>query len=223
MGGSEKQENSYQSRRCHRSKPPDDTMKESSMNVKQKTHWVVVAGYAGSGKTECSRLIAQHTGWGLIDKDDYSMLTDTMLIHEGSHAGDRESDIYLNKVRPMEYQLLDKAVDIALDRGDSIITVAPYIFTFSDPYYWENQRQLAHNKGGVLHIIWVQSDVGTMRDRIIQRGSHRDTHKLGHWDDYAHGVQENLGVDQADFIVENHHGAPQLDQQVENILKSILE
>lgn len=62
---------------------------------------LVIGGYAGSGKTELGRIIARQTGWPVFDKDNATRPVVEMALQElGSSPDDRESELYLTKVRP---------------------------------------------------------------------------------------------------------------------------
>ena len=183
---------------------------------------IVVAGYAGSGKTELAKIIAQKTRWAVVDKDTASQnFVEKLLRVTESYAGDRESALYLNEIRPIEYQILDNIITENMEYGSSLIVTAPYISTFETPEYWQTLRRKAKTHHTTLTVIWVMSDIETMRERINQRNSNRDTHKLTHWDEYAQNIRLDLGVEHSDYIVENQYGAPPLSTQAQEILDRI--
>jgi hypothetical protein len=71
----------------------------------------LVAGYAGSGKSEAGKLLAAATGWAMLDKDTLSRpMTERLLQALGGDPDDRHSPTYLEHARPLEYACLMKAV-----------------------------------------------------------------------------------------------------------------
>lgn len=52
----------------------------------------LVAGYAGSGKSEAGKLLAAATGWAMLDKDTISRpMTERLLLALGGDPDDRHS------------------------------------------------------------------------------------------------------------------------------------
>lgn len=65
------------------------------------TTLILVAGYAGSGKSEAGKLLAAATGWAMLDKDTISRpMTERLLTALGGDPDDRHSSSYLEQVRP---------------------------------------------------------------------------------------------------------------------------
>ena len=72
-----------------------------------ETSLVLVGGFAGSGKTEFGQLLAAVTGWALLDKDALTRpLTESLLLALGADPNDRQTDLYKQRVRPLEYRCL---------------------------------------------------------------------------------------------------------------------
>ena len=89
-------------------------------------HAVLVGGYAGSGKSLFSRILANHTHWTLLDKDTLtSPLAEATLEALGRPSHDRKSAVYLSKVRPREYEVLTDTLMENLRHGASVICRCP--------------------------------------------------------------------------------------------------
>jgi dephospho-CoA kinase len=58
------------------------------MNGRPSAVMVVVAGYPGSGKTECGKFISSKTGWPLLDKDTLTR----PLVDNGAMAQESLAD-----------------------------------------------------------------------------------------------------------------------------------
>ena len=68
---------------------------------------VVVAGHAGSGKTELAKILACRTRWALLDKD--TLTRPLVEAHAALLCGDpddRHTATYLQTIRPLEYRIL---------------------------------------------------------------------------------------------------------------------
>lgn len=165
---------------------------------------MLVAGYAGSGKSEFSRRIAEGLSWPLIDKDSATRpLVDALIGRLTGNKNDRESPTYLSLVRPLEYQTL---VEILIDNvraGLSIIANAPFLLELANPQWVLGLRNTLKVHGAGLRIVWVDCDPEMMHARILQRGASRDTWKLANWDDYIAGVDSTVLRTVADDFVDN--------------------
>ncbi|MFI1828344.1 ATP-binding protein [Streptomyces sp. NPDC020412] len=75
---------------------------------------VLVGGFAGSGKSEFAKFLGGLTGWPILDKGSLTRpLVDQLLIALGGEAHDRSSELYREKVRPLEYRCRSKRVSVA--------------------------------------------------------------------------------------------------------------
>jgi len=87
----------------------------------------VVAGYTGSGKTETGKLLAQATGWALIDKDTITRaIVESLLARINGDPHDRQTRDYLTQVRPLEYECLMRTGWENVECGTSTILSAPF-------------------------------------------------------------------------------------------------
>lgn len=68
--------------------------------------------------------------------------------------------------------------------------------------------------------IWVNSDVDTMKKRILERDAKRDYWKIINWNSYSSSLNNDLSIYNADYIIENQMNTPiipQIDSIVENV------
>src|SRR3954452_14785198 len=94
---------------------------------------VYIGGYAGSGKSELSRIMVRETGWPLLDKDTLTRpVVEAALEAMGHSPNDRESDAYLTRIRPREYEALAATTTENVACGNSAIVTAPFIREFND-------------------------------------------------------------------------------------------
>lgn len=151
---------------------------------------VIIGGYPGSGKTEVSKLLAHRLEWPLLDKDTLTRpLSEALLEKLGETEGDRESDAYLNEVRPLEYiSLLNVAYEI-VDCGAPVVATAPFIEQVKDGAWLRRVETECRIRGATLLAIWVSSDLASMRRRLLKRGAARDQAKLADWDRYTKSIE----------------------------------
>ncbi len=160
-------------------------MKNSSKQL------ILVGGFPGSGKTYVGQLLASEIG-SFIDKDTISgFFAERLLASLGSHANDRESETYLNIVRPIEYKTMMAVAFENLESGQSAVCSAPFIKEFGDAQ-WIKQIQLETEiRGAELVLVWVDTDIRSAKMRIIERGAGRDNWKIEHWHEYVKSLPHN--------------------------------
>jgi predicted kinase len=169
---------------------------------------VLVAGYAGSGKTELSRVLAGETRWALVDKDTITRpLVEDLLQALGLAMNDRHTEGYLEKVRPLEYECLQETSYENLARGNSTIATAPYIRELQDGWWVRQTARAVERLGATLVPIWVRCDGPSMREHIELRAADRDHWKLANWDSYVQGLTEPFVPSGPHLIIDNTQGA----------------
>nr|WP_283251198.1 AAA family ATPase [Rhabdothermincola salaria] len=149
----------------------------------------MVGGYAGSGKTELAKVLASRTRWALIDKD--TLTRPLVEEHAALLCGDpddRQTDIYLEKIRPLEYRILLDTVNEVLDLGASLVVTAPFLRELRDPDFYDWMDDRRELDGISVHLVWVHADLDTMRRRLTHRGAGRDRWKLANWDAYRAAI-----------------------------------
>ncbi|WIB65410.1 ATP-binding protein [Curtobacterium sp. MCBD17_040] len=187
------------------------------------THVVLVAGYAGSGKSEFSKRVAEGLAWPVLDKDVMTgPLVEGLIGRISGDPNDRHSPAYLTLVRPLEYQgLLDATLD-NVRAGVSVVVTAPFLQELQRPQWvtWLHNALKAH--GARLHIVWVDCDEEMMRARITQRGAGRDTWKLANWSDYIADINPAPYRNAADQVVDNTLEAfTSLDEAASRFIASV--
>lgn len=165
---------------------------------------VLVAGFAGSGKTEFAKFLSSVTGWALLDKDVLTRpLVESMLIALGGDPNDRHSEIYRTEVRPVEYRCLANATFANIDNGISTVVTAPFLAEVADPHWLRRLMHRCATANAHLEIVWVGADPETMHTYLQKRDAARDTWKLNHWDDYLAQVDVAMRPQIPHFYVDN--------------------
>lgn len=183
---------------------------------------ILIGGYAGSGKSELGRMVARQTGWPVLDKDTLTRpVVEAALEVLGSSPHDRESDVYLSRVRPREYEALAAAIDEQLECGTSAIASAPYLKEFTDPTWVERMRSTCEAVGGRAVLVWVQCDPESMHTYIRRRGAARDAAKLSNWSNYVANLDLDFRPPGEHVIVENSLSSRPLQEQAVELVKQV--
>lgn len=191
---------------------------QSKMNpkIQDEQRLILVGGLPGSGKTHVGKEIARGR-YCFIDKDTVSRFsTESMLDMLGCHPDDRESIVYLDKIRPIEYETMMKIAHENLDIGQSVVCSAPFIREFRDEQWLSEANFNASVAGCRLILVWIHSDETSLRKRLIERNASRDRWKLAHWDDYIKSVDLTPPSVDGVKVIENSEnlvGNP-IDQQL---------
>lgn len=187
----------------------------------EKNMLILVGGVPGSGKTFIGQELSRQLGV-FVDKDTVSQLfTERLLTLLGSHIDDRESEIYLSKVRDVEYQtMMDQAMD-NLRLGMNVICSAPFIREFGDPAWLDSIEHEAALHDSKVVRIWIHADMPTTKERIIARAASRDRWKLENWDTYASNIHNSM-QSECDFVIDNSKALEaSLGRRIASIIQTI--
>lgn len=167
---------------------------------------IVVAGVAGSGKSyigkEISKLIENCV---YLDKDTQTrLMVDSFLFALGSNDTDRESSIYLEKIRPLEYDCMMKQAMENIELGKNVVVSAPFLKEFNEQEFFENLKFDLEFEDAHLKLVWVDTDPDSSRKRIIDRNAKRDEGKIKAWSEYINKVNHEIpSIDEELFIFNN--------------------
>jgi predicted kinase len=165
---------------------------------------VLIGGYAGSGKTELGQLLADMTGWSLLDKDLLTRpLVEHLLSALNNDPNDRQSETYQRDVRPVEYRCLLNAAFAQLDHGTACILTAPFLQEMPDPTWLRRIINRCGPRGIEVVTVWVDADVDSMYEYLVRRDAARDSWKLNHWDTYIRSLDPDLRPALPHFVVDN--------------------
>lgn len=185
----------------------------------QSARVILIGGYAGSGKTELGRILAKSTGWPIIDKDTTTRsVVEAALESLGQSPHDRESDLYLNVIRPAEYNALMATLVENVQCGVSVIVSAPFIRELNDPTWCDRLVARVESLGAELYVVWVQCDIATMHTYLRHRGAARDAAKLAAWDEYVSSIDLEFRPAMPHRIIDNSATSRPLQQQASELL-----
>jgi len=76
--------------------------------------------------------------------------------------------------------------------------------------------------GGKVHLIWVKTDVLTLRQRLELRKSPRDTEKLRHFEEFVAYMQPGVPPPVQHMTIDNRLTAPKsLEAQIADLAATI--
>ncbi|QES08559.1 ATP-binding protein [Streptomyces venezuelae] len=179
---------------------------------------VLVAGFAGSGKSEAGKLLSLATGWSLLDKDTLTRpLTESLLTALGGDPDDRHSPLYGERVRPLEYDCLMKTCWENVEHGVPVIAVAPFLKEVADAQWLARLLRRCDRTGAGAEVLWVDSDESSMQERLTARNARRDTWKLANWREYLTTISLDQRPVRDHLLIDNRMtAATPLAEQVES-------
>ncbi|WP_323504868.1 ATP-binding protein, partial [Cryobacterium sp. RTC2.1] len=196
--------------------------KRQLQTMKPKVFFVV--GPAGSGKSSVSKFIARQNHAAYIDKDTATTgFTELLLELRGFDKNERDNNEYYQTViMPLEYETILKLCRDNLALGNSVVLDAPFGKYFSNEdfltevharYYWPEAEKI---------VVHVHVDGEEMRQRLINRGYHRDEWKLHNWDAFwAKAQSVDCAWKSAHHVAFNNNGdgidTTEFDRVIEGI------
>jgi predicted kinase len=186
-------------------------------------HVLLIGGYAGSGKTELGRILARETGWSMLDKDTLTRpVVEAALEMIGLSPHDRESEGYLTKVRPREYEALSAAMLENVGCGNSTIVTAPFITEFRQEAWINRIRATLKDLNASATLVWVYCNDESMRLYIRRRGAARDGAKLADWNGYVNSMDLDVRPLGPHHVINNSVSGEPLQDQARKLLKTVL-
>jgi tRNA uridine 5-carbamoylmethylation protein Kti12 len=189
---------------------------------------ILVTSPPASGKTFISKELAKalkHVVY--LDKDTLISLSKQIFVVAGQEY-DRSSDFFEENIRDYEYEAIVALALEALDYDDIVLINAPFTREIRDKKYIDSLKENLKQKDAKLVVIWVDTDVEVVKQRMIQRNSDRDTWKLDHWDEYIAGVNFDIPIEiddkevADDLIIFKNSSKEEFDSSMGSCLK-ILE
>ena len=189
---------------------------------------ILVTSPPACGKTYISKELAKNLkNVVYLDKDTLIVLSKQIFV-VANQEYNRSSDFFEKYIRDYEYYaVLDLAFE-ALDYANIVLINAPFTREIRDQKYIDDLKARLEEKGAVLKVIWVETDPEVCHQRMIDRGSDRDTWKLEHWDEYIAGVNfeipETIGAaNDGTLLIFKNSSKEEFDQSMKEITAELLK
>ena len=179
----------------------------------------MVAGPPGSGKsTVADALLALLAPVpALLDKDTmYGGFVAATLDAGGRAPGEREGPWYDRHVKVHEYAGMAATAREIRAHGCPVLLSGPFTTPIHEPAAWASFVDALG--GEPVRLVWVRSDAATLRARLRDRGSPRDTGKLAAFDDFLAAMRIGTVPAAPYQEIDNRLGAPDVTTQLRALL-----
>ena len=182
---------------------------------------ILVTSPPACGKTFISKNLAKALdNCVYLDKDDLIVLS-KKIYEVAGQPFDRSSDFFHEWIRDAEYEAIMVVALDALNYNDTVLINAPFKREIRDDAWVADLRKKLAAKGAELCLIWVNTDVEVVHQRMIQRNSERDTWKLEHWDEYINSQNFNPPTNIKDLFIFENSSEEEYKESIERVVKAV--
>ena len=185
----------------------------------------LIAGETGAGTTLAGQFIASQINAVFLDKNALTkQFTETMLYVSCYDKDDTQCDFYQNTIKPLEYKTM---MSLALDNLDMsknpVVCVAPFIEQLQDTAWIHSLLVSLEKLKTDLYIVWVNTDIETLKNRFLVRNTVKDQWKIANWEDYSAKVLTQPPNIPLNFVTLNNTSNPpaMLTAQIRELLDAI--
>jgi hypothetical protein len=159
----------------------------------------------------------------MLDKDTLTRpVVETALEILGKSPHDRDSETYLDTIRPREYESLMAATTENVECGNSAIVTAPFVREFGDSAWIGRTQAMFAAMDAITTLVWVYCDAETMQTYVRRRGAARDAIKIADWPGWLTRIDLDFRPRAAHTVIDNSAASAPLQDQAQALLKEIL-
>ena len=155
----------------------------------KKTKFVIVCGFAGSGKTWLCKQLVKTLNYTYVNKDTIcDGFTNYILKNEDANQlKNRDSEFYKTIVKPIEYEQTLAVCDENLSLGNNVILDSPLTSVISNYKKFNEYINLKkYNKQNIeVKVVWIKHNINIEHERILKRNASRDEYKIKNWNTYV--------------------------------------
>ena len=190
--------------------------------IRKNIKFIIIAGFAGSGKTTLGKILAKKLNYTFIDKDTIANnFTNLLLNSKNENIKSRESDFYISNIMPLEYKACINVCLENLELGNSVVLAAPMIKFISNIDKFNDLIELKKlQKMNVdTNVIWISHNPELEFKRIKERNSTRDFNKIKDWNKYLNSIINIVPDSLINYYTFNNTKNQISDFEIKSILK----